>query len=611
MKNRFVPGLVPILAFLFLCAYGCAQTPTPTPTPTPTAVVFPQNVQKTQGTNVVSNGPLVIGSGNDIEFQSGSNLLFDSGATITGLPVAAGSINQVQINGGSGALTANAAFTSDTFGNVGTRSLTTGSGTIGIGINANANIALLTDATLTGNNNEDLLLQSILTTGTAAGSETGIFVGTQLANGTHASVSYNGINVTTPTVTGDALVGGYMVNIGAPASGMQGALSITSGAVNLGNGTITSSGQLNLNNALAVQNASSPILEQVDTQVGGVEFDIRNGGAAAGTWSLTQAGVSNWITVAKTTGNTVFNGNTTTVGGTLSVTGNTVAQNVIFPSSPNTFSFDNAATTALGVWNGTTGALALNFGFSVAGTSTLTGNVTVGANSTTGSLQNVLALAGSNAGTGSGPYINFSDGTGALGQIGSRNAFVGGTLRNLDIAAFNGLDFVTNNLSVSALSISTAGTSTFGGAIVPATVGITGVISGVSATAGAVGEVKYSPIASGSAVSLTTATTANVTSIALTAGDWLVSGNINITATSATQTASSAGINTVTATIPADGSGVNSAFTSTTTTFKDGLTCSVKEVNISTSGTVFLVVNQTFSAGTEAAYGSLTAWRIR
>lgn len=99
----------------------------------------------------------------------------------------------------------------------------------------------------------------------------------------------------------------------------------------------------------------------------------------------------------------------------------------------------------------------------VAGTGTFTGNTMVGANSGTASLQNILTIAGSNAGTGAGPFLNFSDSTGNIGQVGSRNAFIGGTSRNLDVSAFNGIDFITGNASQAALTLTSAGNANFGG----------------------------------------------------------------------------------------------------------------------------------------------------
>ena len=133
----------------------------------------------------------------------------------------------------------------------------------------------------------------------------------------------------------------------------------------------------------------------------------------------------------------------------------------------------------------------------------------------------------------------------------------------------------------------------------------------VAAGAGEIGELIDSPIAVGSAVSLTSATAANVTSITLTPGSWLVHGHVNLSAGSATRTAASAGISTTTATLPTDGSEVTSGIQTTTTTHKDGITLQPKQVLVAagTTQVVYLVASATFSAGTVAAYGQISAIR--
>jgi Pectate lyase superfamily protein len=135
--------------------------------------------------------------------------------------------------------------------------------------------------------------------------------------------------------------------------------------------------------------------------------------------------------------------------------------------------------------------------------------------------------------------------------------------------------------------------------------------AGGNATAGSIGEYVSSAIASGSAVSLTTATAANVTSISLTAGDWDVDGNVNIAGSTATYTQGVGGISTTSATLPTDGTEVNSGAQFTALSVTDGLTLPRKRVSISSTTTVYLVGKATFSAGTMTAYGSISARRVR
>ena len=142
-----------------------------------------------------------------------------------------------------------------------------------------------------------------------------------------------------------------------------------------------------------------------------------------------------------------------------------------------------------------------------------------------------------------------------------------------------------------------------------------GVTDGSSAQSGVLGEVIESLVASGSAVALTTATPANVTSISLSAGDWDIDGHVVFAGASATTAAGdlfSTGISTTSATLPTDGSeqpvGVPAV---TTTSFKAGTSLIKKTISLSGAATVYLVAEATFSAGTMGAYGSIVARRVR
>lgn len=144
----------------------------------------------------------------------------------------------------------------------------------------------------------------------------------------------------------------------------------------------------------------------------------------------------------------------------------------------------------------------------------------------------------------------------------------------------------------------------FGGAVI-------GTATNDNGAAGAVGEYFSSLVAVGSAVSLTTATSANVTSISLTAGDWDVSGNCNFNDSAATVTSTIGGLSSTSATLPTDGSEVYSGVQLVTATAKDSVTLQAKRFSLSGATTVYVVCQQTFSIGTAAAFGSLSARRVR
>lgn len=163
------------------------------------------------------------------------------------------------------------------------------------------------------------------------------------------------------------------------------------------------------------------------------------------------------------------------------------------------------------------------------------------------------------------------------------------------------------------------------GPITPSAVGVAaigqipGTATNDSASAGNVGEYVSSSVVFGSAVSLTTSTAANITSISLTAGDWDISAlgyfnagattNINlaevsISTTSATRNNATVGAFTQLAYgnpsgLVLGGSGVISE---SIPTFR---------VSIATPTTYFFVGYSVFTVSTNTAYGMIHARRVR
>jgi|SRR6185437_1357265 len=124
-------------------------------------------------------------------------------------------------------------------------------------------------------------------------------------------------------------------------------------------------------------------------------------------------------------------------------------------------------------------------------------------------------------------------------------------------------------------------------------------------------------VASGAAVSLTTATAKTVTSLNLAAGSYLVWGNVDNTLTGATTTAFVAGISLTNNTLPtqAGGSGLGTdplssqlvVLTTTTGTHSVDVGMTTLVLTATTTTPVYLVAQATFSAGTVAAYGTIFA----
>lgn len=158
---------------------------------------------------------------------------------------------------------------------------------------------------------------------------------------------------------------------------------------------------------------------------------------------------------------------------------------------------------------------------------------------------------------------------------------------------------------------------------------ISGTTTNDSAATGFLGEYVFSTIPTASAVSLTTATAADITSIALTPGDWdiecqvefkpgattsVTQSNASISLTSAilsTQPGGTVGRATLgpepimtinqAASVPA----ANYAIAPTT------VRCTISAAPPGVTTTVYLVAQATFTVSTMAAFGTIRARRVR
>ncbi len=120
-------------------------------------------------------------------------------------------------------------------------------------------------------------------------------------------------------------------------------------------------------------------------------------------------------------------------------------------------------------------------------------------------------------------------------------------------------------------------------------------------------------VATGAAVSLTTNTSANITSKLLMPGRWLVNGVVDFTLTGATATSFKTGISLTSVTLPTQvgGSGLGTdplisvplATTALTDVYIQNNGITYLEISVPT--TVYLVANVTFSVGTVSGYGTL------
>lgn len=148
----------------------------------------------------------------------------------------------------------------------------------------------------------------------------------------------------------------------------------------------------------------------------------------------------------------------------------------------------------------------------------------------------------------------------------------------------------------------------------PAQGQIPGTPTNDSASAGRVGQYVESVIVSGSAVSLTTATPATVTSISLTAGDWdvdSVGSFVPAATTSQSQiVVSISGTTNVLDTTPGKlGIITTPAFVSGG--FQSQVSLPPYRLSLSVTTTVFMVAQSNFTVSTMTSYGIIRARRVR
>ena len=137
-----------------------------------------------------------------------------------------------------------------------------------------------------------------------------------------------------------------------------------------------------------------------------------------------------------------------------------------------------------------------------------------------------------------------------------------------------------------------------------------------NAAAGKVGEYVSSSVLVGSAVSLTTATPLNVTSISLTAGDWDVEVNAAFTGGATTVVQSLlASISTTTASIDSTPGRFTNVSGGNVAVFNFDATVSAvvprARFSLTTTTTIYFVAQATFSVSTASVYGIISARRAR
>lgn len=141
-----------------------------------------------------------------------------------------------------------------------------------------------------------------------------------------------------------------------------------------------------------------------------------------------------------------------------------------------------------------------------------------------------------------------------------------------------------------------------------------GSVDASAVKAGYIGEILSSTVASASAVSLTTNTAANVTSLTLTPGDWDITAVADFQfAASTSYTALQAGLSTTSQTLGSQDTfkTIATAANVPTAAFDPNLVVPIMRLSVAANTTVYLVAKAVFTVSTLKAYGSIRALRVR
>lgn len=219
---------------------------------------------------------------------------------------------------------------------------------------------------------------------------------------------------------------------------------------------------------------------------------------------------------------------------------------------------------------------------------------TISASGGSGTVTSVAVSGGTTGLTTSGGPITGAGTITLAGTLAVANGGTGSTTQNF-------VDLTTTQASI-------AGVKTFTGQLIGK-----GTATNDSAAAGQIGEYISSSIAVGAAVPLTpSATSINITSISLTAGDWDVSGNILVTNSGGTFTDGQFWIGQTSATLPTlpNGGGYASFPNSTVSSIPLGVGMKMR-ISLASTTTVYLSANIVFVSGTYTGYGFIGARRAR
>lgn len=379
-----------------------------------------------------------------------------------------------------------------------------------------------------------------------------------------AALTFTGKTVTGGTFAGPALT--------TPTLGVASATSLALGGAAIGGNVMAATGTSLLSGTVAVATQSA------------TAFAVGNGGATNPAFVVDSSAVSGVTGIKVTT----------------FAAGSGSAITTVSSGANENMAINAKGSGQLSIANVSTGPVAI-------GQSLIYGGVTL-TNAVTGTGSMVLSTSPTlvTPALGTPSAIVLTSATGLPITTGVSGLAAG-------IATFLGTPSSANLLAALTTKTGT-GSAVFGTSPQITTPDIVGTIAAGNANAGSVGEYVSSSIVQGSAVSLTNNTSANMTSISLTAGDWDVWATFMFlpgATTNITQLVGS--INTTSATVNSAAQGLTSY--SSTGAVPGVLNCGAPmvqtRVNVSSTTTVYAVSQAAFTVSTLSAWGTLQARRVR
>lgn len=450
----------------------------------------------------------------------------------------------------------------------------------------------ITNATITGGT----MSGTAITGGTISGLTSPLPVASGGTGATASTGSGNVVLATSPTIAGLTVTGSFT------APGLISPASLVAQAANTVLANVTASSASPTAVAMPTCNSSTSALQY--TPVTGWTC-YTNSATTTGTLAqfaaTTSAQLAGVLSDETGSGSAVF-GTSPTIN-TPTISGGTISN---APISGSTGSFTTLAASSTVSGTGFSNYLASPP--AIGGTSAAAGSFTN------------LSSSGTVSGTGFTSYLASPP------AIGGTTPAAGSFTTLSASSTVSGTGFSTYMASPPAIGTTTAAAGKFTtlqatSAITPAyPAGVIGNVSGSAITAGSIGETICAQVTNGGSptgcasnvstpVSLTTATSANVASITLTAGDWDIFANVSYNI-GATTTINYVGASISSASVTMD---FNAA------TLVPGISGSVATVmsipaptihkSISSTTTFYLVTTQAFGTSTLSAFGRITAVR--